>query len=535
MKRILSFAAAIVIALSLVVSAAAYDDAEIVKLDKNTTYQTIDGFGASYTWYLGWAVNNNQSETIWDWTFNDTEFNIIRFRDLNEIRNPDEAKQAEEGYKEYYTVYSAALERGIDPTVLVTSWGEYRRDLPWVAYTEKSDSGYSYYTLAKDENGEYMYDELAQFCVQSVKYFFDAGIPVDYFSISNEVELQERHVDENGEARDEAGFFFGQEEDDYHCCYWKAHIAVYNAFKEAFGEFAPKLIGAETMAAWPDLISGYLDPVFENCPESVEVVGHHLYGMEDYGGFEPKNFNAVYEASKGRRMWMTEWYNKNYFDHAGIIIDELINENLSAYLYWDGVWRFNQGSCIIEVGDSPDSEIKRMGNHYIMMHFSKFIKKGYQRIDVSEELGSKIAAFKSPDGSKVVIVAANTLENGEFLRLDAGEDILDSHVWQSVEGESEFGFDNEYMQDMGEFDDELWLPARSLTTIEIGLTADPNYVEPAVEEKVNPFVKTRSSGMTSVLIAVGAAIAVIIVAALIIAAVTVTKHTKKLKQDNAEE
>lgn len=536
MKRLICLILSLALALSLTTGAFAAAEDEIVKINFDDEHQTMDGFGASYTWYLGWAVKNNQAETIWDWVFNETEFNIIRFRDLNEVINADEAQMAVDGYPEYYAVYDAAVKRGVDPTVLVTSWGEYRRDLDWVVYVEDDPSSKaSYYTLAKDENGEYRYDDLAQFCVQSIKYFFDAGIPVDYFSISNEVELQDDRMDENGKSRDEAGFFFGTEESEYHCCYWKAFFAVYDAFEEAFGEFAPKLVGAETMAAWPDLVSGYLDPIFEQRPETVELVGHHLYGMQDYGGFEPRNFAAVKEAAQGRPIWMTEWYDTDYFGHAEVIVDELVNEDISAYLYWSGVWAPDMGLCLIEVAsDDPGSNVQRMGNHYILQHFTKFIKKGYVRLGTEDKLGTKFAAFRSPDSGKLAVVAMNPNDTDDYMTLDlGGREILGSRVLLSTENDNMFL--NKYLEDLGEYEDELCIPARSLMTIEIDLEPDPNYVEPVVEEVVNPFVKTPKKGLgAGAIIAIVAAVCCIVIA-VIAAAVIGSKKSKKAENKPAEE
>ena len=531
MKRIIAAATALAFALALAVPAFAVDGIVTVALDK--TYQTIDGFGASYTWYGDWLATNMHAEEGYDWIFNDCGFNILRFRDLNHVG--DEYQNALNGYPAYYSYYKAAVDRGVDPLVLVTSWGQYDRDLPWVAFTEKSDKGYSYYTLAKDENGEYMYDELAQFCVESVKLFFDAGIPVDYFSISNEIELQERHTDENGNAREEAGFFLGQQEDDYHCCYWKAHIAVYEAFKEAFGEYAPKLLGAETMAGYQDLLHGYLDDVIEKCPESLEVIGHHLYGTD----LSPANFKKIAdEFTPEYRLWETEWYNNDFFGHAEVVTDELINENISAYLYWNGVWIADLGNCLIEIGGADESsDIQRIGNHYIMTHFAKYIKRGYQRVDVAEDLGSKIAAFKSPDSSKLVIIAMNPTEEHDYMTLDlGGKKILGSSSVLSTEGENRFS--NKYLVDNGEYEEDMWLPPRSLMTLVLDLEPDPNYVEPVVEERINPFVKdpSKSGGLsTPVIIALVCAGAVIVAAIITTFAIT-SKHTKKIAkaEENTE-
>lgn len=531
MKRFLAILSALMLSVTFSVSAFAED--AIVTVDMSTTYQTIDGFGASYTWYGDWLTGNDNAEQGYDWIFNEAEFNILRFRDLNHVGG--EYQNALDGYPAYYAYYKAACDRGVDPLVLVTSWGQYDRDLSWVAYTELSDKGFSYYTLAKDKNGEYMYDELAKFCVQSIQYFYDAGIPVDYFSISNEIELQERHVDENGNARNEAGFFFGQEEDDYHCCYWKAHIAVYNAFKEAFGEYAPILLGAETMAGYQDLLHGYLDPVVENCPESLEIIGHHLYGTD----LSEKNLRQVGENFSDYRIWQTEWYNNNFFEHAGVMIDELVYEGVSGYLYWNGVWIFDTGNCLIEIdGAEHDKEFRRMGNHYLMTHFSKYIKRGYQRVEISGDLKSKLAAFKAPDDSKLVVIALNRTDLNEFLTLDiGGKKILSSEVIVSTEGENRFS--NKYLQDGGEYEDGLVLAPNSLNTIVIDLEPNPNYVAPVVETKINPYVKTpgeKSDGgnLNIVYIAVAAVLG-LCVCVITLALRIASMHTKKIAKKELED
>lgn len=525
MSKILCVLMALLIAVgTLSVSVSADTNATV---DMSSTHQTIDGWGASYTWYADWLLNNAGAETAYDWIFNDTEFNIIRLRDLNLCG--DEHQYAVDGYQAYKKLYDAALARGVEPTVLVTSWGQYDRDLPWVAFTELSAKGYSYYTLAKDENGEYMYDALAQHCVESVKYFFDAGIPVHYFSISNEIELQERHIDEQGNARDEAGFFFGTEETDDYCCYWKAHIAVYEAFQEAFGEFAPILLGAETMAGYADLLQGYLEPVIENCPESLEIIGHHLYGTER----SATNFAKIRAAYPDYPIWQTEWYSDDYFGLADALIDELNYEDLNAYLFWNGAWAPDMGVTLIEIASSSEyAELTRGGNHYIMMHFSKYIKEGYIRVDINEDLESNMTAFKSPDGKKLVVVALNLTDSNEYLALDVGKEILGSETYQSLKADNRFR--NKYWLEAGAYGEDYELPAGSLTTIVLDLAGDPDYVAPAEAEKpINPFLKVEEEKTSSdpFVIIIIALAAVIAVAAVIIIIVV----SKKKKPDEPQE
>lgn len=467
-----------------------------ITVDLDTRYQTFEGWGASYTWYGDWLTNNVHAEEAYDWIFEDAEFNILRFRDLNKVIGYGGGYE-DTTYKSYKAYYNAAVKRGVDPIVMVTSWGQYDRNLDFVAFTEKDDEGHTYYTLAKDENGEYMYDELADFCVQSIQYFFDAGIPVDYFSISNETELQGLHIDEQGNARDEAGFYFGPDENEYHCAYWKAHIAVYEAFQEAFGEDAPKITGAEVMADTASLMEEYLEPLIEAAPESFDMIPHHLYGSAN----TPASFSEVYEKFGDYTLWQTEWYNNDYFGHAKVLIDGLNYENVNAYLYWNGVWPEDDGNCLIEIGGwESNAYVKPRGNHYIMMHFSKFIKNGYTRVETDlNAVNSNVTAFVSPDNDELVLVILNTSENDETLKLAVNDyRIKSGHIYRSTkntddyEKEQEF---NEYMADMGSLKTtSIEIPSDTLTTLVMKI--EPRDAEAADEEDTESTDKTETAAET---------------------------------------
>ncbi len=524
-SRIISVIMALMISVGILTTAVFASPTATI--DLSATHQTIEGWGASYTWYADWLHTNNKRETAYDWIFNDAGFNILRFRDLNQV-NGDEKNVALDGYPAYKTIYDAAVARGANPIVLVTSWGQYDRSLPWVAYTEKAANGYSYYTLAKDENGEYMYDALADYVVESLRLFYDAGIPVDYYSISNEIELQERHTDEQGNRRDDAGFFLGQQETDDYCAYWKAHIAVYDAIHEAYGDWAPELLGAECMAGYADLLKGYLDPVIERRPETVSTVGHHLYGYDQ----TPRNFYNTRQAFLDYSIWQTEWYSDDYFGLANHIINALNYEDVNAWLFWNGAWENDRGVTLIEIeSDRETAELIRGGNHYMMMHFSKFIRPGYIRVDVEDTLDSNLTAFKSPDGKKLVVVALNLSGDTEYLELDCGEEILGSTVYRSVKHE-ETRFRNKYWLDAEKYSDNYELPTNTLTTFVFDLAGDPNYVEPVVAEKEpNPFVKQPGSLNLPLIIGiVGAAV----VAVAIVLVVVLVASKKKAKPASEE-
>ena len=86
----------------------------------------------------------------------------------------------------------------------------------------------------------------------------------------------------------------------------------------------------------------------------------------------------------------------------------------------------------------------------------------------------------------------------------------------------------EYWLDAEHSEDGVELPAQSVTTYVIDMPADPDYVAPVVEEKVNPFVKTPSEGPdTTTIIIIAAAAVVVVVLVVVIIAVSASKKKKK--------
>ncbi len=119
MKRLICVLFALIMAMSACVTVYA---ADTVKIDMDTTYQTIDGFGAAYTWYSERLLNHNNKEALLDEIFINCNFNIMRFIHLQENKTRPTTM---ESYKEYY---DAAVERGIDPLIynyLLSIYGEY--------------------------------------------------------------------------------------------------------------------------------------------------------------------------------------------------------------------------------------------------------------------------------------------------------------------------------------------------------------------------------------------------------------------------
>ena len=172
-----------------------------------------------------------------------------------------------------------------------------------------------------------------------------------------------------------------------------------------------------------------------------------------------------------------------------MLINELNYENVNAYLYWNGVWPIDDGNCLIEIGGFyPNDYVKRRGNHYIMMHFSKFIKNGYTRVDTSLNASqSNVTGFISPDEDELVLVISNSSEMDETLKLDIGDEykIRSGKIYRSTKNTDDFNKEeelNEYMVNMGSLKTyEIEVPSDTLTTLVMKI--EPRNPEAVSEEE----------------------------------------------------
>ncbi|MDE6673563.1 MAG: hypothetical protein K2K19_01940, partial [Acetatifactor sp.] len=59
--------------------------------DADITYQTMDGFGAAYTWYSNWVNYTDDPEEVMDALFSDAKITVLRFKNEYEYTAEDTA------------------------------------------------------------------------------------------------------------------------------------------------------------------------------------------------------------------------------------------------------------------------------------------------------------------------------------------------------------------------------------------------------------------------------------------------------------
>lgn len=178
----------------------------------------------------------------------------------------------------------------------------------------------------------------------------------------------------------------------YESCNWAAGD-IFNFVKNNGGAIvSTRLIAAESY----HFDQSYTDQILGDSTASshLSIVAGHIYG----GGLA----SYPLAVSKGKEVWMTEHLDTNITWSAVLgtakeINDCLVQANFSAYNWWY-LKRF-YGPM-----DDNDNPTKR---GFIMAQFSKYIRPGYQRVNVPNNPTANVYVSAYKNGTSLIIVAIN--------------------------------------------------------------------------------------------------------------------------------
>lgn len=160
---------------------------------------------------------------------------------------------------------------------------------------------------------------------------------------------------------------------------------------------APESIDWNTLAAFADPLLN--DP---DVSAALDIVAVHAYGGMPY------TYQPAIDA--GKEIWETE---VSYDSGEGIVAAletarqvqrHLVNGNVNAFHYW---WLVSNA---VGGGLSRAGELEPQA--YGLGHYSKFVRPGFVRIDVSAtaRTGLTLSAYTDPESGRVVVVGVNETE-----------------------------------------------------------------------------------------------------------------------------
>ncbi|MDE7298464.1 MAG: hypothetical protein K2N94_06490 [Lachnospiraceae bacterium] len=445
------------------------DTRKAYRFDPSVTYQTMDGIGAAYTWYSDWVFASSNPDGALDALFSDAKLTVLRFKNEYEYNVEDTAPNTLNMLRYYEAARDRAAAYGEEVQVLLCCWSP-----PKFLKADGDITGAA--SLKKDENGNYCYQEYAEWWAESISWYREMGIAVDYISIQNETEF----------AAEYDGCVFAPEETEEHASFAKAFLAVYDELQKQFGENAPKMLAPETMSCTYATIQSFIGEILAERPETMYGIAHHLYvggsGDNEANTVKPDSFLNPFMDLKEHygnyARWQTEYYVGHGIDTAALINNCLLYEEANCYLYWSGVWDDSSDGmecgyllgCTRGKSEAYPNGWRLTADYYAVRHFSEFIRPGYTRIQaVSQSRDVRTTAFISGDKSKVALVLINIGDEELEYRLEPQNYAVESAVlYQSVFGATCTSEDTLYRK-LGELPEggTIVLPPKSVTSVDI--------------------------------------------------------------------
>jgi glucuronoarabinoxylan endo-1,4-beta-xylanase len=318
--------------------------AQTCAINTSSTYQTIDGFGASSAFADPVAMTSAQAATLFGRNNGQIGLSLWRIRiDPNENWSTETTNAA-----------------------FAHQWGAKVLGTPWTppAYM-KSNTNTIGGTLNTSEYGAYAsYLNLAA-----------NSIGLDYVSMQNEPDANV----------------------SYESCFWTGPT-----MENWCASNAPAVGRPIVMPESESFNYSFSDPTLNNSTAAgnVTIIGGHIYGGFPLSGPYTNAFNH------GKHVWMTEHYNETTTNiqcaiYSAWEISQCMNEQMSAYIWWRA---YHPALAIDDLinGTTP------IVTGYMVAQFANFIRPGYVMVGATFNPSPSVFVTAYTGSGTLVVVAVNT-------------------------------------------------------------------------------------------------------------------------------
>jgi glucuronoarabinoxylan endo-1,4-beta-xylanase len=330
-------------AVGLVVSPTSLQ-AQICAIDTGTTFQTIDGFGASSAFADPVGMTSAQAATLFGRNNGQIGLSLWRIRiDPNKNWTTETANAA-----------------------FAHQWGAKVLGTPWTPPASMKSNGNTVGgTLNTSE-----YAAFATYLNQAAN-----SIGLDYVSMQNEPDANVT----------------------YESCFWTGAT-----MDNWCATNAPAVGRPIVMPESESFDYSFSDPTLDDpiAANNVTIIGGHIYGGFPLAGpYE----NAL---DQGKHVWMTEHYNEPTTNVATAVytaweISECMNEQMSAYIWWRA---YHPSLAIDDLinGTTP------IVTGYMVAQFANFIRPGYVMVGATYNPSGSVFVTAYTGNGTLVVVAVNT-------------------------------------------------------------------------------------------------------------------------------
>lgn len=439
-------------------------DAEMyLTIDASTTYQTMEGFGASAAWWAqdvgGWEGTR---EEIADLLFDPQKgigLTIIRYNigagageNIQDAWRRTETFEVAPGEYDWSRdanalwMIKAAQARGVEQIVAFANSPPARMTVSGLTTGEQD---------GKSNLRPEMVDDFAQYLVDVVRYLReDEGLPVDWISPINEPQWDWNY--ENGQE----GCHYSPEE----------IVDVTRALLAAIErERLNVRVSTPESGEWKNS-QVYLDALMRE-PEIAAGLEHfavHSYWSERNDKERFAQYADKYHP--GLKLWMSEWTemkrDRDVTMDSALVLANTVQEDLTvggatSWQYWIAVSKYFFRDGLIYVS-TRTQELEVTRRLWALGNFSRFVRPGYVRIEagIPADAALRPVAFRAPDGEELVVVVVNNAAEPRTVGLTL--DGADADQLEAFETSEAHALTSIYA---GKVPREIILSAQSVTTL----------------------------------------------------------------------
>jgi len=397
-----------------------------IEVDKNTSFQEIDGFGFSLTGGSALHISNMSASNRLDLLTelfasdeenigisylrislgaSDLDGEVFSYNDLLPGETDENMEKFSLAQDKKYLIPVLKEILAINPEIKILA-------SPWSPPTWMKTNGASKGGELKPE----YYNAYAKYFVKYIQEMKKEGITIDAITVQNEP----LHPGNN------PSLYMPAEQQSY---FVKNNLGP--TF-EAAG-ITTKIIIYDHNADRTDYPISILDD-----PETKKYVDGSAFHL--YGG-EIENLSLVHNAHPDKNLYFTEQWIGAPGDFAANLKWHVQNLIIGATRNWcKTVLEWNlaansklephtDGGCTECLGalTIDGNSVVRNPAYYIIAHASKFVRPGSVRIDSDQQNDLPNVAFETPDGSTVIIVLNNT-EGEKSFNIKVGEEIITSSL-----------------------------------------------------------------------------------------------------------
>jgi glucuronoarabinoxylan endo-1,4-beta-xylanase len=404
--------AALLTAVGLAATEQSAQAASTVTVNPATTYQTIDGFGASEAFGMSGTIRTASASVqkqALDALFSTTSgagLTILRNiipSDSSHSIEPNAPSGGPNGTPNY--VWNASspsvdwdqlwVAQQAKNTYGVTNFFNDAWSAPGYMKTNNSESNGGSLcgtTGASCSSGDWR-QAYSNYLIQHEKYWVAAGLPPSALGFVNEPSFKTNYSSMDFSPAQVTSF-----------------VKVLGPALRSSG-LKEKLVCCDPVG-WNQLPS-YASAIGADSTANQYV---DLYTSHGYGGAP----NSVVNTN-GKPVWETEWSagsgaNESWdnndafsgFSWAQNIHNGLVNANLSAFLYWWGIDAYAGNSSLAGITNGQLTVSKRL---WAFANYSRYIRPGAVRIGASTgDSNLKLSAYRNADGS-IAVVVLNTAQS----------------------------------------------------------------------------------------------------------------------------